>query len=626
MRIWLRRAIVALGLFGLSAGVWFAWPTLRTLADPLAAARVAYERGDDERAAELARDVLLKDRDDLEALRLLARASARSGELSSARNLYQRIGFDRMEAEDYYLLGEGLLDVGLEGPALGAFEQAEQIDPDHAGTRLALWKLEWDGRRLEQARDHARRLETLEGWEAVGAALKGRTLLDLLDPQGAAKAFRTAFTRDRELSRSPIEVATLRKQWARALIQSNRLAEAREVLDRFDAPDSEALWLASRVELLDGELETAATRLGDARRLGWDGDPMVEEPAAYVGSDACKKCHASILRSQRDSHHAKTFDREPGMRPLPIEASEIVDPRVPSIRHRMTDGPDGVVLETKTDAGTYRAVVRFVMGSGDRGLTPVGVQPDGTFRELRLSHYPVGWDLTTGQEPEPESPDLFLGRELSESARRRCLSCHTTNFRHSGTGTGPTLVDRGIGCEACHGPGGNHLAAIEAGFPELAIQRPKAVQGAAIVELCGRCHQPPGDKPVGPPDDPATVRFQAATLVRSACYTRSGQGLDCVTCHNPHHDAVEDASFYEATCLACHDASAQPQDRDHATAMSRLAFIEPEDRVPCPTNPATGCIDCHMPPVAGAMLHTEFTDHHIRVRDHSPNGVAAAPQ
>jgi hypothetical protein len=35
--------------------------------------------------------------------------------------------------------------------------------------------------------------------------------------------------------------------------------------------------------------------------------------------------------------------------------------------------------------------------------------------------------------------------------------------------------------------------------------------------------------------------------------------------------------------------------------------------VPCPVNPVTDCLDCHMPKNPSAVPHTIFTDHHIRV-------------
>ena len=42
----------------------------------------------------------------------------------------------------------------------------------------------------------------------------------------------------------------------------------------------------------------------------------------------------------------------------------------------------------------------------------------------------------------------------------------------------------------------------------------------------------------------------------------------------------------------------------------------------CPVNPAKDCLDCHMPKVPVAALHTSLTDHYIRVHDRSEEVTA----
>ena len=135
---------------------------------------------------------------------------------------------------------------------------------------------------------------------------------------------------------------------------------------------------------------------------------------------------------------------------------------------------------------------------------------------------------------EPPDPPGYLGRPISSESFRRCLHCHSTNFRAVLEPEGrPEARDHGIGCERCHGPAGNHPAAVAASFPELAIARPKLASAARIVALCGECHTAPAKKT---PDDPGFVRYQASGLVLSRCYTESGEASSCTTCHDPHKD------------------------------------------------------------------------------------------
>jgi hypothetical protein len=190
----------------------------------------------------------------------------------------------------------------------------------------------------------------------------------------------------------------------------------------------------------------------------------------------------------------------------------------------------------------------------------------------------------------PAVPLEWLGKTLNGDELRRCVDCHTTAPRAAQSDAGTLAGDRGIGCERCHGPGGNHLKAVAAGLTDLAIARPKLVSGEPIVRLCGRCHSPKGR--MVSPSDPTSVRFQATTLTWSRCYTKSQVQLDCVTCHDPHRDAETSHAVYEAKCLQCHGPAATPH---------------------CSINSTRDCIGCHMPAVRDAIPHSTFTDHHIRV-------------
>ncbi len=202
----------------------------------------------------------------------------------------------------------------------------------------------------------------------------------------------------------------------------------------------------------------------------------------------------------------------------------------------------------------------------------------------------------------PDEPG-YLGRPISSEAFRRCLHCHATNFRAAREPDGrPEGRDHGIGCERCHGPGGHHRPAIEAGLPDLAIARPRLAAPEQVVALCAECHKAPAKTT---PDDAGFVRYQASSFVLSRCYTESASGFSCVTCHNPHQNAETSSAFYESRCVTCHPAARSPGPSPPAGSHRTGA--------PCPVNPAKGCLTCHMPRVKDAVPRTEFTDHRIRV-------------
>jgi tetratricopeptide (TPR) repeat protein len=613
--------VVALAL-ALACGALWGWAALHPGWTALIRGRSAYARGDFPAAERLARQALKERPTDPEVLRLLARASARRGRYAQALEMYDRLGLDAIQAEDFALVGLGLRSEGRSAVARTSFERALRLDPRQAIALDALADLDTQADRLAEATERAKTLATISGWEARGEIRLGRLLARQSDPAGAVDAFSRALGYDR---RQTGDTRKVHKDLARALLRVGRADVAERVLHGLDVGDPEAAWLLSRAELRLGSLTAAADAL---RRAGGYVRTQVDqpEPAPFVGSAACVECHKDIHRLARGSRHAKTFWPGDELGSLRLPDRPVADPADPNVTETLERTPEGLRLEARLGPDVRRALVAYAVGSGDRGLTPVGRDGSGRLRELRLSRYGDidGWDVTTGH-PVPIAPGVglesYLGELMPPDDERRCLGCHTTDFRAARDQTGPVAADRGIGCERCHGPGDTHLRAIAAKFPDPAIARPRLADPERVVALCGQCHSPRGLRTVQPTDRDA-IRFQAVTLTWSRCYTKTGKGLSCTTCHSPHHDADTAAAHYEPKCLACHAPEPPPQRPAPANALaSRHTARLPEGarRVPCPVNPRTNCLDCHMPVSKSTVRHTSFTDHHIRVHRTSPD-------
>ncbi|QEH32857.1 Tetratricopeptide repeat protein [Aquisphaera giovannonii] len=613
------RALAVAALLGLVGGAaWWVMSraTARPAFDPLAEGRSAYDRGDFRRAAALARDRLKAEPGNPEAVRLLARSSARQGRHDVATGLFDRLGVGNWEAEDLFLAAAGHESRGEKDPAYDALRKAIERDPHHPDTLFVLARLDAREDNPYAAAELAGRLAGVPGWEARGEALLGTVLADLSDPAGAAGALERALRLDPSLKGATFSPAEARRALARDHLISGRPDLARAALGGLPEEDRTASWLLSRVLLQEGRTSEAVEALKRAGP-GARGEVTAPEPAPFVGAGRCVECHRDIASLQMASHHARTFSPPAAARRLPLPDRPTTDPHDPTVSHAFPRAGGEAAAETRRgDDDVARAVIAYALGSGARARTWIGQDDAGLYRELRLTRYRGGiWDVTTGIDPQPRPADAhnFLGKPLSADGLRHCLFCHTTDFRAARDREGPTAADPAIGCERCHGPGGNHLRAVADAFPDPSIGRPRLASDEEVTRLCGTCHSPRGQ--AASPDSATAARFQVTSMSWSRCYTESAGHLSCLTCHDPHRDAEHSAAFYEARCLACHSTQPPPSPAPASASRTRPAALPAGKKpVSCPVNPTSDCIRCHMPAVDVAVPHVKYTDHHIRSR------------
>jgi tetratricopeptide (TPR) repeat protein len=585
----------------LASGMFLLWRQSRRLPEILNQARTAYSQGDWIRSARLARERLKVAADDPDALRLSARSAARQNHNQQAIAIYSRLDLGMMKPEDYFLLGRSLSRTGQDDLALKALEASRDADPNQFEMLDELAQVYLRKQRPAAATALAKTLVSKPEWEARAYLTLGTACALMHDPAGAARALSRAFELESEAKDSGDRMAEpFRMLLARSLLESGQPAEARRILSSIPATqaDQEPAWLLSRSFIQEQAWDQAARALQRARSYRAD-HPLDPEPALYVGAAGCGSCHTAEADAYGTSRHDATFARVKDDHQLPWPDQPIADPGDSSVLHSFHRGGDDLQVETRVDDRILRAVIKYAFGSLNHFATFVATDELGQDRMLRMSYYDSprgqGWDISTGLVRQPEHRDEFLGPVMAPfDGLRACLQCHTTNPRAIVSNTGPEAADHAIGCELCHGPGGNHLLAVAAEFPDLAIARPSRRNSGAVNQLCGKCHsqtQPQGF--VGGPDDPGWFRFQTARLEQSRCFTASGGALNCLTCHDPHRTAEKTAKPYEAACLSCHSVAA--------------------GKTPCPVNPAQGCVECHMPRAWREQTHSTKIDHRIRI-------------
>jgi predicted CXXCH cytochrome family protein len=253
--------------------------------------------------------------------------------------------------------------------------------------------------------------------------------------------------------------------------------------------------------------------------------------------------------------------------------------------------------------------------------------------------------------------DAFLrgpadsGRFISEW-NELCIRCHSTAGNpglDDATGLLRTKVgELGIACEACHGPGEQHIkkyqnpytryAARVAGQTDSTIVNPAKLDHRRSSEVCGQCHgnyimrdgyalrfahegslYRPGDDLnltryyiEHPAFDPAAAQKRDLAYFRerwwddgtilvggreytalsvSACYTRGD--ISCLSCHSMHDSSPTNQLKQEvigsAACIQCHN---QPKyTSELATHTHHKIGSEGSD-----------CLNCHMPHTTYALL------------------------
>jgi hypothetical protein len=325
---------------------------------------------------------------------------------------------------------------------------------------------------------------------------------------------------------------------------------------------------------------------------------------AYAGATACRPCHAEQASTQVRTPMAQAALRVGGRSQLPkIDSSTL---QSGPYSYRISSESHGARLIVSSGDRSVSAKISWVFGAGVHGRTYI-LESSGNLYESQVSSFAGlrGLDLTPGHAPmEPGDVKNALGERLSSSTGAWCFGCHTTYSSMNSKFDAARAVP-GVHCEACHGPGADHIREIKAGQMDeasAAILNPARLGPVDSVDFCGACHRTAIDVVEAEVSyGPMNVRFQPYRLEKSRCWGRGGDArLTCIACHDPHQPLVKDARSYDRRCLSCHASSGNEA---HGVAAS----------APACKKAAANCTSCHMPKFEAPGMHAQFTDHFIRV-------------
>ncbi|MBM3970402.1 MAG: hypothetical protein FJ302_11140 [Planctomycetes bacterium] len=360
---------------------------------------------------------------------------------------------------------------------------------------------------------------------------------------------------------------------------------------------------------------------------------------AYVGSEACRTCHADHDAAFRHTGMGRSMaDVDLTREPPDGEFEHPVSKRRYEVRrhdgqlwHRellLVDDPAEVLLAEYP--------VKFVIGSGHHSLTYL-VEVDGFLVESPLTWYMSrkAWGMSPGYDVAEHSG-------FERATGEGCLTCHASRAEALDKSLHRMhIFEAAIGCERCHGPGELHVekhrertaAADSQTELDRTIVNPSHLSRELSEAVCQQCHLRstatiltrgrqisdfrPGlrlqefrtDFWLDVPDKPMTVVGHVEQLHLSRCYQKSNK-LTCLTCHAPHDVGGEQKSKpHQAICLSCH----RPEHcREEVSQRRKLS-------------PDNDCVQCHMPSSNTEIPHLAFTHHRIGVHQPVAKSSVAGP-
>ena len=371
--------------------------------------------------------------------------------------------------------------------------------------------------------------------------------------------------------------------------------------------------------------------------------------ATYVGGAACASCHAKEHAAWQGSQHDRAMAEATEATVLGnFGGARFAHAGVTSTFFRRdgrffvnTDGPDGRLADFE---------IRYTFGV--EPLQQYLVEMPGG----RLQALGIAWDTRPAKQGGQRWFHLYPDRKLKagdplhwtgidQTWNYQCADCHSTNLRKNydeqTNRYATTWTDIDVGCEACHGPGSNHVAWAKS---EGDRQRHAAGKGLTVrlderrgiswaidsatgnatrsaprdssreIETCGRCHARRGQFTDGWHAGQRLADGYRVSLIEPGLYWDDGQqrdevfnygsflasrmhakGVTCSDCHDPHSGRTRAPG--NAVCGQCH-APAKYEAATHHHHPPGSAGAE--------------CAACHMPTTTYMVVDPRH-DHGFRI-------------
>lgn len=373
-------------------------------------------------------------------------------------------------------------------------------------------------------------------------------------------------------------------------------------------------------------------------------------PAHFTGSNACQSCHASQTAEWRQSQHhaAMAVASEQTMLGNFNDAAFTYARTISRFFKRngkfyvRTDGRDGRLADFE---------IKYTFGV--QPLQQYLIEfPDG-----RLQALSIAWDARSKEEGGQRWFHLYPGERITHQDELHwsrpaqnwnfmCADCHSTAVRKNYDPVADRFATEwseiSVGCEACHGPGSNHVAwamrprgrfeqadsskglknrlderradswTVSAATGNPVRSRPRVSDRE--IETCAQCHSRRRQIAEGYEAGKRFLDYYRPALLSSPLYHADGQqrdevynwgsflqskmhaaGVTCSDCHNPHSGKLRAQG--NAVCSTCHLPARYDTSEHHRHKQ---------------ISAGAACASCHMPSATYMVIDPRH-DHSLRV-------------
>lgn len=344
--------------------------------------------------------------------------------------------------------------------------------------------------------------------------------------------------------------------------------------------------------------------------------PKLDRQPQYVGSPKCAECHDEQHDQWIESHHAKA--QFPA-----TEQTVLADFSGQKIEHFgiqtefikrdgqfivKTDGPDGELTEF---------VVEKVIGVTPLQQYLVYTYPNSDKKTEgqatgQLQTLPYAWDVEKKEwyhmypDEKLSADDPLHWTNWAQNWNHMCADCHTTdlvkNAQDQKNEYHTTFKEETVGCEACHGPGSNHVK--QAGSlsyifakDDYGLKKLFKTSPVQAMEVCAKCHSFRNQLQPGFHAGKKFSDHYFMNTIDGRSYYHDGQikeevyvygsflqskmmrnNVTCMDCHQVHSGEMKFKK--NQLCYQCHDQNTYGSTSHHFHKLG---------------SQGAQCVECHMP-------------------------------